>query len=472
MRFSRILFSFSAFCFLVLVQFACRKNDKVDTSPGLKLTFSTDTVFFDTVFPSIGSVTQRLIVHNLNKNKVSISSITIAGGQNSCYRLNVSGSTVTPATNVEIPGGDSLFIFVRVTIDPSNLDIPFVVSDSIQFVTNGSRQQVKLVAWGRNAIFHRNEILKSSATWDSLKAHVIYGSLIVGGSKAGAATLTIMPGTRIYFHKGSWMEITAGSTLKIPATLEHPVRFQGDRMDEFYKDLPGQWEGIYLDAGSRDHDVNYAIIKNGVFGLSADSLGSQGLPLLTLSNSIIRNMTTAGLYAYASSVTSVNCVFGDCGGSCVYVDNGGTYDFRQMTISNNWYSTVRRVASVYLSNYTYDTLGNQKTNPLTKGYFGNAIIYGSNDDEITLDSVAAVPFNCTFDHDLMKSHLTGHASRFINCIFNKDPRFVNVAKQDYRIDSLSPAINQGALLGIPYDILGVSRDAQPDPGAYEYVKKN
>ncbi|HZX62121.1 MAG TPA: hypothetical protein VFE66_02830, partial [Bacteroidales bacterium] len=50
----------------LITVFSCKKKDKIDSNPALKLTFSSDTVFFDTVFTTVGSVTQRLMVHNYN----------------------------------------------------------------------------------------------------------------------------------------------------------------------------------------------------------------------------------------------------------------------------------------------------------------------------------------------------------------------------------------------------------------------
>ena len=468
MRISKLCF----FCFLIglscILVLSCRKKDKVDSSPGLQLTFSTDTVFFDTVFPTVGSITKRLVVYNQNKNKLSIASIRLAGGQGSNYRININGTPAASLPDVEIPGNDSIYVFVRVTIDPHNQSTPYVVSDSLEFLTNGTPQQVKLVAWGREAVFYRKSSLRGNIIWDSLQAHVIYESLRVDTN----SSLTILPGTRVYFHKDAYMAISWQSTLKAAGTLDHPVRFQGDRMDPFYKDLPGQWGGIFLEKGSKGHELNYTYIKNGIFGLAIDSLGTPGVPMLSITNSMIQNMSSVGIYAYGTSISSVNCVIGDCGGSCISVNYGGTYDFRYLTVGNYWNASVRRAASIYLSNYSYDTLGNKIPNPLSQASFTNTIIYGSNDDEIQLDSVAAAQFACTFDHALLRTTLkTTNPQRFINCLVNKDPVFIDVSKYNYQIDSISPAIKMGKDIGIPYDLLGRDRGPTPALGAYEYVKK-
>ncbi len=445
---------------------SCRMHDKIDSTPGRALAFSTDTVFFDTVFPSVGSITQRLIVYNRNTSKVKVSSIRLAGGSTSNYSLNINGTAAASVSNVEIPGKDSLFIFVRVTVDPQNLSTPFVVSDSIQFLTNGTSQQVKLVAWGRDAIFYREKSLSGNITWDSLKAHVIYGSLRIDTN----STLTVMPGARIYFHKDASMYLSYGSTLKIPGTRDHPVRFQGDRLDPYYKDLPGQWGGIYLEKGSRDHVINYAVIRNGYFGLALDSTGTSGAPMLDISNTIIRNMAGYGIYAWGSAIRSVNCVIGDCGQRCLDLTYGGDYEFKHLTVGNYWSASVRNGPSIALSNYGYDTLGNKVANPLVRADFINTIIYGVNDGEIGLDSVAGTPFECLFDHAILKTRLsTTNPQRYINCLVNKDPLFVDPSVLNYSIDTLSPAIGAGKEAGIPFDINGNQRGNPPALGAYEFV---
>ena len=459
-----LLFIFSV---IALFQFSCRKQEQIDQSPGLRLNFSTDTVFFDTVFPSIGSITKRLTVYNPNENKIKISKINLSGGQLSNYRINIDGVPTLSAIDVEIPGNDSIFIFVKVTIDPNDQNIPFVVSDSISFETNGTLQQVKLVAWGRNAFFYRDGLLKGNVTWDSLRAHVVYGSIRVDTN----SSLTILPGTRVYFHKDAYMAVSFQGTLKIPGTNDHPVRFQGDRLDPFYKDLPGQWGGIFLEQGSKDHEINHTYIKNGIFGILADQPLTITAPMLTISNSIIQNMTSTGIYAVGTSILSTNCVIGDCGGSCVDINYGGSYDFRQLTVGNYWYASVRHSSSVYISNYAYDTSGQKISKPLTKAFFGNAILYGTNDDEIQLDSVPGVLFEYIFDHAIIKTQMSiSNSARFLNCQANKDPRFVKVQEWNYQIDSLSPAIDQGADMGVPFDIRGNARSLPPDLGAYEYIK--
>jgi hypothetical protein len=448
---------------------SCKKKDKIDSNPALKLTFSTDTVFFDTVFTTVGSVTQRLMVHNYNASKVLVSSIRLGGGSNSVFSLNIDGTSASSVSDVEIAAHDSIFIFVKVTVNPNNQSNPLVVIDSILFNTNGNLQKVDLVAWGQDAYFYRDKRLTGNVTWDSIKPHVIFGYLRVDTG----ASLTIMPGTKLYFHKSAYLAVSHLSTINVNGNLDHPVRFLGDRLDPFYRDLPGQWDGIYLEKGSHDNVINYAIIKNGNFGISVDSAVNSFLPMLKIDNTIIQNMIGNDIYAYATNVLSTNCVLGDCGRAALVLDFGGSYDFRQLTIGNYWGNSVRLDSALYLSNYSFDNLGKKIFNPLTNAYFGNIIVYGALDDELSLDRDASMAFNFMFDHCLLKTHKSiSDPSNYITCIVNKDPGFVNVLTYDYQIDSISPARGQGnPFVGVPTDIMGRPRIPSYDLGAYQYVPK-
>jgi len=462
-NFPILLLFVSALIFL----FSCRKKDQIDTNPSVKLTFSTDTIFFDTVFTTIGSVTQRLMVYNWNKSKINISSIRLSGGEQSSYRINVNGTPAMSITNVEIPGEDSIYLFVRVTVDPNNKNTPFIISDSILFNTNGNFQQVKLAAWGQNALFYKNTNLSGNITWDSLKAHVIYGSFRIDTG----STLTLMPGTKVFLHNKSSLSVSDEGSLLAYGTLEHPVQFSGDRLDPNYRDLPGQWEGIFLEKGSSGNYINYGLIKNGSQGIVVHTASDPGQPDLKLENTIIQNMTGDGLFTESSYIISTNCVIGNCGGSAISITGGGDYDFKQLTIGNYWSGSVRTSPSLYLSNFTYDSLGNKIPQDLNNAFFGNSIIYGMDSEEILLSSDNSKKFEYTFDHSLLKTTFsTADPLHFILCIVNQDPRFIDPQKYDFAIDSMSPVIDKGIPMEVPFDIKGNVRGETPDLGAFEYVK--
>ena len=128
--------------FIVLV--SCKK-EIINTDSSFKLKFSSDTIIFDTVFTTIGSVTKQLKVFNTGSKKINISSIRLSGSTKSNFSINVDGIATTAVNNIEIYPNDSIFIFVKVTVDPTNSNSPLVVSDSIMFETNGNHQQVQFL---------------------------------------------------------------------------------------------------------------------------------------------------------------------------------------------------------------------------------------------------------------------------------------------------------------------------------------
>ena len=143
--------------FMLPLCFSCKK-DLITTSSSAKLAFQEDTVKFDTVFTTQGSATQQLKIYNPNSEKINISNISLAGGSGSMFRMNVDGTPTYSINNVQIAAHDSLYIFVAVTVNPSNLNNPFLVTDSILFSTNGNNQKVILNAYGQNAHFYRDTI--------------------------------------------------------------------------------------------------------------------------------------------------------------------------------------------------------------------------------------------------------------------------------------------------------------------------
>ena len=122
------------FIVIVIAISSCRHDDFI-ADADVQLRFSEDTLIFDTVFASVGSVTLVMQVYNDYSSAVRISSLRLANGNSSYYRLNVDGLPGREFTNVEIPANDSIFIFCEVTIDPNSDNIPFVVTDSIVFTT-------------------------------------------------------------------------------------------------------------------------------------------------------------------------------------------------------------------------------------------------------------------------------------------------------------------------------------------------
>lgn len=481
--YANVLLALVALIFMIS---SCQK-DIIDTDPGVKLEFSQDTIFFDTVFTSLGSITQSITVHNKGKQKINISSIRLAGGEASFYRINVDGTAAFEVNDIEINAEDSMYIFCRVTIDPTNERNPYVVSDSVMFLTNGNLQKVDLVAWGQNVnyiladsyipgypkykiIAHENE----TTVWTSDRPYVIYGFAVVDST----GRLEIERGTQIHFHNNSGLWVYKGGSIKVKGSVDAPVVFQGDRLEEFYQDQPGQWDRIWINEGAVNNEIDYAVIRNGFIGLQLETLQEQMGNQLILSNTRIENMTGYGILTRFYNMTAYNNEVTDCGQYLAAFTWGGIYDIRQCTFANYWSSSVRVTPSIVLNNYATDQ--DNVVYPFEfHGYFGNNILDGRNDDELLLMGDEGAPFDFKFDHCLIKT-LTNVSDQdlYPGCLVNQDSLYIDVLENNFKPDTLSPLIDAGnpaviseSFFDLGRDIIESTREKDlPDIGAYEFVK--
>ncbi len=457
---------------------SCMKDDAIDTDKNLILSFSQDTILFDTVFTTVGSATQVLKIYNPSDKKINISSIRMGKGSDSPYRFNVDGISSIEVTDLELQGKDSAFVFVKVTIDPNEANSPLVQQDSLVFVTNNNTQDVKLVAWGQDAYFYNRAIIGSDYVFESDKPHVIYNYLVVDS----LYTLEVLAGARIHLHPGAFILVYNTASLKVKGTADQPVIIEGDRLEDYYKTLPGQWGRIWLYAGSVNNEIDYAIIRNGETGIQVDTVGNSTNPTLRINNSLIYNMTDIGLLAQGTSVEARNCVFANCGSYTVALTLGGSYDFRHCTIGNYW-RRFQRYSGLILNNYYIDINKELQSRPLENAYFGNCVIYGDNTDELTLDqSPSSSTYNYMFDNCLVKTTLpVSDPAHFTNTTRNQEPWFKDPLLAEFEPDStLSSVINKGSLevinssnFDLTKDLKQRSRisDTAPDLGAYEFEER-
>ena len=145
------------------------------------LSFSEDTVLFDTIFTTVGSTTKRLKIYNTSGQPVKVQRVVLLGGESSPFRVNLDGISGTEFTDFVIPANDSLFMFVEVTLGNNNVNDPLIIEDIVEFETNGKTQSVQLAAWGQDAYFHYQDSVEG--VWPSDKPHVVYDYTLVGEGK-------------------------------------------------------------------------------------------------------------------------------------------------------------------------------------------------------------------------------------------------------------------------------------------------
>ena len=484
---------------------SCRKDFTTVPSFG-QLEFSKDTVFLDTVFTNIGSATYNLKVYNRGNKAITIPSIQLENGTSSNYRLNVDGVPGKEFNNVDILANDSMYVFIETTIDFSTVPNP-LYTDKIIFDNGNNQQDVDLVTLVQDAVFlypDRNPITMkidsltlngqptlikgrfledSELNFTKQKPYVIYGYMAVPEGK----TMNIEAGTKIHFHNNSGLIIDEGATLKSNGTLTEKVVFEGDRLEHSFSNIPGQWGTLWMRAGSKDNELNYTQIKNGIIGILIDSIGSTN-PTLTLKNTEIYNNSNYGILARDTNIKGENVVIGNAGQASLACTIGGTYNFNQSTFANYWNNSFRQLPTVIVNNHTTYQDGNGQEVTLTRNLnaanFTNCIIEGNNNVEFVLDKVTGSDFNYNIKNCLIQFNDVTNAfsnnnelnfndiTHYQNNILNGNPQFRDTFKNDFIIGQESAAINKANAASanlVPLDILGVSRTSMPDIGAYQHI---
>ena len=466
--------------FIVIVFFFSCKKETFVTSGDARLSISIDTLKFDTVFTTVGSITQSFKIRNDNNQKLRLNNIKLMGGASSSFQLNIDGQPTAIASDLELAANDSLYIFVKIIINQNTANLPFLVKDSIKIEFNGNTNWVQLQAYGQNARFLKNQKITSNTTWNNQLPYVILGGLTVDTF----ATLTIDKGTKIYCSANA--PIIIHGTLKINGEkdTDDRVYFRGDRLDNDYKDLPGGWPGITFSNASKNNVMNFAVLKNAHQAIVTIGGATNIIPKLTLNECIIDNAYDIGLSAFSSSVNSRNCLFSNCGnnatlgegGSNIILRGGGNYAFNYATIATfgNIYTTHKQPV-LYISNS-----GGASPAALS-AIFKNSIIYGEGglaDDEIKTDKQGTTLFDVTLDNVLYKVKNADPPNiRLLNnttALKNQNPMFntINILRNiyDFHLKPTSPCINKGTpIVGINFDLDGKIRTfgSSPDVGCYE-----
>ena len=473
--------------------FSCNPDNSFITDGGAKLEFSKDTLQFDTVFTERGSATRILKIYNRHDKRINISKIMIGDAPNSVFRINVDGIPGAVATDVEVPANDSIYIFGEVTVDPDQpvSNSPFVINDQLIFETNGNTQTVTLEAWGQNAIYIPNRFSADSLSllsctggetrWNKDKPYVIFGALFIDN-----CNLILEAGTRLYLHGGfarlvddegnvttyndGLIYLLANGKITTEGTVDEPVIIQGDRLEEDFQDVAGQWAGIRISTGSTGNVFDHVIVKNSIVGVRIDSAAQA-----EFKNVQIYNTTGSGLIGIHANITAENSLFHSSAGNCVQLEYGGDYEFKYCTLASYGVdaSALRMTNLLCL-----DQLCTQyRSNDLTAN-FKNSIVFGSRKDEVSLFRANDASFDYNFQDCVVRIDELDNEPPFDDFFSNCDPcingdnntiLFANVDEDNYRLDTLSAAEEQAKPISIVVDLEGFDRDSdKPDIGCFEY----
>jgi len=452
----------TAFLIFLLIIFSCQK-DSFTTSRDALLAVETDTLHFDTVFTSTGSTTQRFKIFNDNNKGIHISTIQLKGGVSSPFKINAMGTPGPVITNIDVAGNDSLYVFVSVSINPSLLNQPFVVQDSVEIWSNGNKKVVGLQAYGRNANFLKSKVISGDETWNNGLPYVILGGLEI----AENAKLTINEGSKVYMHADA--PIIVNGTLEVLGKKfdSTKVIFTGDRLDEPYRDFPASWPGIYFNPSSKNNTIKHAIIKNAYQAVVVLNPSVNANPKLRLSETIVDNAYDVGLLGVNTKIVGQNLLISNCDKNIVLV-NGGDYDFTHCTAVsyfNNFIDHKNPVLTLsdYLDN-SQNTLN---------AVFRNCIFWGDggkveNEVKVLKKGNPIIKFeNVLWKVKDVPASPTG------NVIANEDPLFDSVSTgknyYNFHLQENSKAVNKGSNTSITLDLDGNPRPVGPasDLGCYE-----
>ena len=451
---------------LVVLSFSSCIDDEFSTSSSDILTFSTDTVAFDTVITGQGTPTKQFLVYNKSKKMLNISSIRVAGESKGNFFLNVDGVKGDEFHDIELRGEDSIYVFVESRLDPTNQDEPEFLKDHIEFVTNGVTQKVTVTAWGQDVVILNDTTLKQPTHLTANKPYLIYGTLTVDT----LINVTVDPGATLLFHDKAAMFVKG--TLTAKGTQENPITLRGDRLDHVvgeigYDIMSGQWDGVYFNYGSYDNELSYVLMRGNTHGLQVYS-SDMSRRSLHLFNCVLHNATYLTLLGVNAWIDAEGTELSDAG--IVVADFlGGKLRFANCTFAN--YYLFAAIEGPILN---LETEYEDGTEALFDAYFDNCIFYG-NTSELNvneLDGLNVYMRNC-----LLKSAGEDDAC-FINCVWDADPKFYTEREKyifDYRLRDGSDAIARGDRSLCPnsarYDRYGVDRFASEghDIGAYVWV---
>lgn len=461
---------------------ACDDEDSFTVSPSNILTFSMDTVKLDTVFSTVPSSTRSFWVYNKSGDGLRCSTVRLENGNQTGFRVNVDGVFLSSTSgyqvnDIEIRNKDSIRVFVEVTTPNNNNGDPRKVEDNLVFtLESGVQQKVNLNAYSWDADLMRNVDIQQDATIGNLgKPVVIYGGLTVSEN----ATLTIAPGTTLYFHGDAAIDVHG--RLVCQGTADNKIVLRGDRLDRMFDYLPydnvsGQWQGLHFHETSYDNLISHTDIHSTFDGVVVDS-SDVSKPTLTVEYSMIYNCQGTALSVTNSNVVIRNTLLANTLDDCLFVD-GGIVNINNCTLAQFYPFDANRGSALRFSSLKY---------PLHQLTCRNSLITGYAQDEMTAlhENVEDNIFNFDFSNCIIRTPkiMTDDSLHFVNVTYEEYTDTVKAGKKhfrkidtdnlryDFSLDSISPAIDKADVLSAePLDINGSQRDDAPDIGAYEYKK--
>jgi hypothetical protein len=429
------------------------------------------------------------MVYNRSGSGVKIASVRLQDGNQTGFRVNVDGSYLSPTqgyrvNDLELRDGDSLRVYVEMTA-VTNHDTsgkPVKVVDNLLFTLESGRvDKVALKAYTWDAIMFKNSHITEDRTLSNIdnKPIVIYDSLTVDEG----VTLTIAPGTKLYFHNNSWINVKG--QLHVAGEKDKEVVFRCDRLDRMvnnmmYNNAPGMWGGIRFKEKSYDNEISYADIRGSSMAIMLDKPEDPNRERLLLENSTINHVSGDGINTTASNITINNTQISNTLGNCVTI-YGGNVDMNYCTIAQYYPFTLNHGNAFFASDIDGDEARNMRLD------ITNCLITGSSKDELYLSRKDEKKTDvATFDHCVIRTPVvTGADAVMMKDVIYENPddsstnpenKFVLYDLQNFFYDFTPKdgALSVKAATPLPditIDRKGNSRDSStPDVGCFETNK--
>lgn len=460
---------------------SCLSEDDYSSSPHDVLTFSVDSLDFDTLISGELAHTRTIQVYNPNKEALRIQTVSLLNGSNSIFRVNVDGTSLTQgsATDFEVRSGDSLRIFVNALPPSSDSDSPVVHTDKLLFhLESGVIQELPLEIHGLDVIKLTALEVSANDTLTAQRPYQILDSLVVRPN----AELTIQAGARLLFHKGA--SLIVYGKLKVAGTVDANVQFRGDRLgnmftNQSYDCIPRQWGGIHIKQESYGNHINYADIHSGDFGILCDS-SDVNVETILIENTILHNMSGNVLTLNNVNAYVGNSQITNAGANCLDV-LGGDIRMVHCTIGQFYGFNAGRGVALQFANYEGDI-----AYPLHRLEIQNSIITGYSSDEIMGNrGDEAIPFNYTFQSCLLNTP-EYEAPEVINCLWDTSDNELSRADNFYpafdldrlvytfyldeksvAVGAADPSITQATY---PFDREGLAQPSHPNMGCYTKIQ--
>ena len=501
-------------CLLIAIGLtkACDYDLSFSPAQTQDIRFSSDTVYLDTIFTSIGSSTYNLRIYNQADHNIKIGSIRLDQGSDSQFRLNVDGMHGQDFNDIEVLANDSIYVFIETTVD-----IKDYAANAPEFLYNDQllvdEQTVELITLVKDAIFlypKREDGFKemiplgtdeegnafgiegfyledNELIFTNERPYVIFGYAGVPSEK----TVRFEAGARIHFHDNSGLIAAESSSVHVlgeqsadAEMQEGEVIFEGDRLEPFFENIPGQWGAIWLTAGSTNHIFRHATIKNASVGILMDYNDETENPTLVLEQTQIHNSSAVGLWAKTGHVRAVNSIFGNAGNASFFGNIGGSYEFTHCTFANYWNRSFRSTPAVILNDYVPISEIEDFVMPLEKAVFANCIIDGNQTVEFGVEQKGDQELSFSLDHTALRFSTADEtiyenpyydfssSTLYPKLILNKQTAFYQPSTNDFRISQECEVIGLGKsthAASVPVDLNGVDRTNLPDLGAFQHL---